>query len=299
MRLGWPIAVALVASVLGDPFLRAQSPTLAFEVASVKPNKSGGGPVAIGIQQGSRYSASNVTPQLLIRQAYQVQLSQIVGGPEWLTRDRLDVVAKVPVDAPSDQIPLMLRAMLADRFMLRTHSEMRELAVYALVKARSDGRLGPSLHPASGDCAAFRARVEAIARSRFGAPPPPPPPGSPAGRQGPTSPFGAATGCGQTLGPGTIVAGGVTMVQLAGILATQLNRIVVDRTGLTDGFDLDLQWTPEQQLQVPPGVPSPPLDPNGPSIFAAVQEQLGLKLESTKGPVDVVVIDHVERPTED
>ena len=107
------------------------------------------------------------------------------------------------------------------------------------------------------------------------------------------------------MGPANLAVGGQGIAQLATALSNRVGRTVVDRTGLTGAFDIDLTWTPDQMPQAPPGPPppgAPPLpsiDPNGPSIFTAVQEQLGLKLESTKGPVDVVVIDRVEQPTED
>jgi uncharacterized protein (TIGR03435 family) len=105
------------------------------------------------------------------------------------------------------------------------------------------------------------------------------------------------------LGPGNLSGGGVTMAQLSTTLSQFVQRVVVDRTGLTGNFDIDLTWTPDQLPQgrgePPPGVQLPPIDPNGPSIFTAVQEQLGLKLDSQRGPVDVLVIDRVEQPTED
>jgi uncharacterized protein (TIGR03435 family) len=106
------------------------------------------------------------------------------------------------------------------------------------------------------------------------------------------------------IGPGTIVAGGNRMPQFATVLSTWVNRLVVDKTGLTASYDIDLQWTPDQMPFGLGGEPSsvappPPIDPNRPSIFTALQEQLGLKLDSQKGPVEVLVIDHVEQPSED
>jgi uncharacterized protein (TIGR03435 family) len=107
------------------------------------------------------------------------------------------------------------------------------------------------------------------------------------------------------VGPANIAAGGISMAQLATLLSGRVNRIVVDRTGIAGAFDLDLNWTPDQMPQQPIGAPPPglpplpPIDPNGPSLFTALQEQLGLKLESTRGPVDVLVIDRVAQPTED
>ena len=285
--------------------LAAQEPTTrpAFEVASVKPNKSGTGLVGFGMQPGGRYTATNTTTLMLIRQAYQLQLSQIVGAPDWLSSDHFDVVAKAPGDVPPAQIQLMIRALLEERFKLAAHNETRDLEIYALVMTRNDGKPGPQLRPTTVDCAAF-------GRGRGGAPPP----GGPAaggqglgGRGGPAAPVtpGGPPPCRQMVGPANITASGMTMAQLATTLSMRVGRTVVDRTGLTGSFDLDLSWTPDQMPQMPPGAlppgapPLPPIDPNGPSLFTAVQEQLGLKLESTKGPVEVLVIDSVEHPTED
>jgi len=305
--------------------LLAQAPPSgpAFEVASVKPNKSGTSFVNIGNLPGGRFNATNVAPIMLIRQAYQLQLSQIIGAPGWLESERFDIVAKAPADFVPTQMPLLLRSLLADRFKLVAHNETRELPIYALVKARNDGKLGPQLKPAAIDCAAIIA-----ARGRGGPPGGPggpggpgdfvargpapggagvpPPPGGPGGVPGPV-PFGPGNRppCAQMIGPASLNGGGMTMAQLANVLSMRVNRIVVDRTGLSGGFDLDLSWTPDQLPQglppvPPPGAPPlPAIDPNGPSIFTAVQEQLGLRLESTKGPADVLVIDSIERPTED
>jgi uncharacterized protein (TIGR03435 family) len=309
---------ALIATVL------AQAPPSdpAFEVASVKPNKSGTSFVNIGNLPGGRFNATNVAPIMLFRQAYQLQPSQIIGAPGWLESERFDIVAKAPADFVPTQMPLLLRSLLADRFKLVAHNETRELPIYVLVKARDDGKLGPQLKPAAVDCAAMIA-----ARGRGGPPPDgrggagefvgrggpgpggaaaPSPPGGPGGAPG-GAPFGPGNRppCAQMVGPATISGGGMTMAQLANVLSMRVNRIVVDRTGLTSGFDLDLSWTPDQLPQglppvPPPGAPPlPAIDPNGPSIFTAVQEQLGLRLESTKGPADVLVIDSIERPTED
>jgi uncharacterized protein (TIGR03435 family) len=245
---------------------------------------------------GGRYTATGINVRSLISTAYgtpqPIATAQIIGGPGWINTDRFDIVAKAEGDVQPGQngvIPLMIRAMLADRFKLVVHMESRELPIYALVKARRDGKLGPKLGPAAEDCAAI-----AAARGRGGAPAP----GGPAPGPGP----GGRPACGMMAGPANLAAGGASMTLLATLLSGRVQRIVVDRTGLTGNFDIDLTWTPDQISQgpggaSPPGVP--PLDPNGPSIFTAVQEQLGLKLESSKGPVDVVVIDSVDHPTED
>jgi bla regulator protein BlaR1 len=279
------VAVPIAIGVVNAPRLEAQQPAQAdatspaFDVASIKSNKAGDGQMMMQIQPGGRMNLSNVTLRLMIRNASRIQEFQIVGGPDWLALDRFDITAKAEGNPSADQMRLMFQKLLEERFKLKTHHETRELPVYSLVMARSDGTKGAQLRPSQVDCSAFRGSG------------PPPGPGQ------------APPQCGFRIGPGTINAQGVTMAALVSTLSMRLNRVVLDRTGLSGNFDIDLTWTPDQnqmpQGAPPPGAPDlPPIDPNGPSIFTAVQEQLGLKLESTKGPVEVLVIDHVERPTE-
>jgi uncharacterized protein (TIGR03435 family) len=275
------------ASVSSQDSAAPPSPT--FEVASVKLNKSGQPFVSIGSQPGGRFTATNVPLRLLIRNAYQIQDFQLIGAPDWVSTDRFDIIAKAEGDVapsapggPPGPLQLMLRALLAERFNLKMHPERRELPIYALVLARSDGKLGPQLRPAAVDCASVQA-------ARRGGPPTPPQPGE-------------RLPCGIRVGPGQLAGGGLPLSQLATLLAPSVQRVIVDRTGLSGNFDFDLSWTPDQIPQGPPpaGAPGlPPIDPNGPSILTAVQEQLGLKLDSTKGAVDVLVVDNVERPTPD
>jgi uncharacterized protein (TIGR03435 family) len=268
----------------------AQVPRPEFEVASVRPNKSGDGMVRLGIEPGGRFTATNVPLRLLIRNAYQVQDFQLVDAPDWIRSERFDIVAKAeadvppgPIGGPPGPMQLMLQSLLAERFKLVLHTEQRELPIYALVLARSDGRLGSQLRTSTIDCL----EVMKAARGRGG-----PPPLAP----------GERPMCGMRIGPGQLGGGGIPLDAFSGLLSQFVQRVVVDRTGLAGNFDIDLSWTPDQLPQggPPPGAPPlPPIDPNGPSIFTAVQEQLGLKLESTRGPVDVLVIDGVARPTPD
>jgi uncharacterized protein (TIGR03435 family) len=295
--------------LLAGAALRAQAPgqppaaapaNAAFDVVSVKPHPADGGPnlIMMQVQPGGRYTATNVTPLLLMRNAYQLQGFQLVGAPDWASKEHFDISAKAagdiagplqPGTAPS-ALQLMMRGLLADRFKLKAHHETRDQPVYALVLARSDGKLGPKLKPSATDCAAEMA----AARARGG-----PPPAMPA--------FGEPMKCGMRMGPGNLSAGSVSMAQLLGTLAMMVNRTVVDHTGLTGNYDLELSYTPDQLTQRPEGAPAGQpttvngvaIDPNGPSIFTALQEQLGLKLDSTRGPVEVLVIDSIERPTED
>jgi len=279
---------------------QAQTPASGpgFEVASVKPNNSGDGRVMFQNQPG-RFTATNVTLRMLIRQAYQVQDTQITGGPSWMPDDHFDIVAKL--DASQDgqrgggpgggpgPVQLALRELLKERFGVVVHNETKEMPIYALILARSDGKLGPQLKKSETDCAA----LAAAGRGRG-----PGGPGGP-GRGAPPAP-GQPIACGIQIGMGNLNMGGASMAQFATSLAMFAGRIVLDKTGLTGGWDLTMTWTPDNMPQRPPGAPEPPggaIDPNGPSLFTAIQEQLGLKLDSQRGPVDVLVIDKAEHPT--
>jgi uncharacterized protein (TIGR03435 family) len=295
--------------------VKAQSPppaAPAFDVVSVKRNTSGG-PMRQRNTPGN-IAMFNVPVRQLVRMAYQLQDFQIAGVPDWANTDRFDIEARFepapPAPGPPPQTPrmlLMLRTLLQDRFWLVARLETREMPILVLRTVRSDGRLGPQLKPAAVDCAA----LEAAARGRGpGGPPPggraggppldgrgaPPPPGTPFS-------LGERPACGDRMGFGQLLAGGMPISRLATQILSQLTgRVVVDRTGLTGGFDVDLKWTPTpDQLPPgppPPGVEPPSIDPNGPSLFAALQEQLGLKLDTERGPVEVLVIERLQQPTE-
>lgn len=280
------LCIILAAGAMRDAGVGAQSAVAdtaklpSFEVASVKPNTSGDGRVMLMQQPGGRLNLVNVPLRLLIRNAYRVQDSQIAGGPDWLGTARFDIVAKAEnPNASVEDLQLMTRSLLADRFKLLVRSEKREMPIYAMVPVRSDGKLGPQLHKSDTDCGSPSA----------------PPAGPPAPGQIPR--------CGFTVGFGNVKARGTTLPALATTLSTFAGRIVVDRTALTGGYDVELTWTPDQtpraQGDQPPQVNGAPIDPNGPSLFTALQEQLGLKLESTKDSVDVLVVDRAEKPAED
>jgi uncharacterized protein (TIGR03435 family) len=175
------------------------------------------------------------------------------------------------------QLPPFIRTLLEDRFSLKTHWEQRQLPIYVLVVARGDGRLGPQFRRSLIDSAAQRQATRkgaALAAS---------PPGRPA--------------CGVRIGAGTLSAGDLPLPNLVRMLSSTVERIVLDRTALTGTFDVELQWAPDRMA---PGdaVSASPLD-DRPSIFTAVQEQLGLRLESTKEAMDVLVIDQATHPTPD
>jgi len=304
----------LMAGVLTTATLAAQqapsapagAPTPTFEVTSVKRNTSGEGFVTMGLAPG-RPTFINMPVRQLIVRAYGVQAFQVLGGPSWITGDRFDITAKAADDAATPaQMNLMLQSLLADRFKLKVHRETRQSDVYRLVKARPDGKLGDSLKPAAVDCSAM------MGRGRPGGPGPGaggpvavPPPAPRAGGPAP-GPGGPAGGCMMMMTPGRFEAGGQPISTFANALANQLGRPVLDGTGLTGPYDLALSFMPDSGGRgLPPGVPPPgapnlpPIDPNAPALPTALQEQLGLKLESTKGPVEMIVIDSIEPPTED
>jgi uncharacterized protein (TIGR03435 family) len=261
---------------------------MSFEVASVKPNNSGDGNIRFGIQPGGRFTAVNVPVRQLIIFAYQLQNFQLIDAPAWTQNERYDILASAGREIPNTPlgqagpIQMMVRSLLADRFKLVVRNERRELPTYALMLNRPDGRLGAALKPAATDCAA----LFAAARGRGGAPAPPDP--------------NAPIQCGQQQGPGRIRAGSVSMRQFAQSLSGTVQRVVVDKTGLMGNFDFELTFTPDQLPQgpAPPGAPPLPAS-DGPSIFTALQEQLGLKLEAERGQVDVVVVQSVDRATPD
>jgi uncharacterized protein (TIGR03435 family) len=253
------------------PLLQIQNPPRqSFEVASVKPNKSAETGGFIQRMRGGTFNVGNQTLLQLIRFAYGVQGLQLVGAPEWMATERFDIVAKaaadIPPAAPGQPLPeaVMLRSLLEDRFRLAMHRETREMPMYALVVARIDRRLGPQIRRPANDYCAQRAKEAATA--------PPPPMGT-----GPV--------CGIRGNSTELTAGAFSMDGFTRFLTGEAGRVVVDRTGLTGGWDFELKWSP-------PNTPNP--DPDRPSIFTALQEQLGLRLEATTGPVEVLVIDRLE-----
>jgi len=238
-------------------------PAQTFEVASIKPNASNDHRVSIQMQPGGRFVATGIPIRLLIGLAYNVRDFQITGGPSWINDQFYDINAKA--ETTKDRLSMeemrpMFKALLADRFGLKTHEETKEMQVYELVNGKNGNKLTPS-----------------------------------AGGQNDRQ---------MRMGRGQLNAKGVTMPALAQQLSQHLGRKVIDKTGLEGAFDLDLQWTPEPGQGfgpfggAPPGAAIPAADSSGPSLFTAVQEQLGLRLESAKGPVSVLVIESMNKPTE-
>ncbi|MGH9238017.1 MAG: TIGR03435 family protein [Vicinamibacterales bacterium] len=259
----------------------------AFDVASVRRNVVGGVPRMR--VEGGRFVASNSSLRELILTAYRTQSFQVVGGPEWWQpapgpsraapasprsgNVTFDVIASIPQNAPPAQVPLMLRRLLAQRFNLVVHTEMRDMPVYLLTHARDDKRLGPRLTRSTHECQTeidggpLRAPVTRVTDD-----------GKPL--------------CGMMLSPASIRGGGLTMRFLAHALTGYARRIVLDRTELEGPFDFHLTYAPS----APGGAPAPSDD--RPSVFTAVREQLGLKLEAATASVEVLVVDSVSMPTE-
>ena len=254
----------------------------AFEVASVKANRSGELAQRIQPSPGGRLTVTNVSLRGLVRFAYEVQDFQMDGGPSWFAVDRFDVAAKAEGEAPVSDIRRMLRTLLAERFKLRTHSEKRDQPVYAMVMARSDNKPAPGLRKSQADCVPSAAGV--------GVPFDPNAPCWPPGGFGPAP--------GVPITSGRLAFRGMTMEAFARTLGPIVRRVVIDRTGLTGVYDAEF----EASAELPPpgsGIPNP-FDPrNMPSIFSILPEQLGLKLESTRASVDILVVDAAERPVVD
>ena len=272
------IRYLVLVSVLSATALVAQSYT--FEAASVKPARPDNPPgQGVSRAPGGRFTAVNAPLRFLIMYAYQLQGHQLVSAPDWIANERFDIVAKMEGDPPTivtggpDPFRLATQTLLADRFGLVAHRETRELDVYALTMARPGGKPGPALKPSPEDCSAMAAAARA-------APPAPGADGAP--------PFI----CGQSVGPGRIRFGGYPLSLFANGLSNQVGRAVLDRTSLPGNWAFELAFAP-----LTPG--PEPVDSDAPNLFTAIQEQLGLKLESTKGPVEVLVIDSVQRPTPD
>jgi len=281
------LAVPLAIGLLHAPTLRAQTssaaePPLKFEVASIKPSDPSERGTIIQFAPGGRLVVKNAPLKSLVTLAYDVQDFQISGGPTWVSTARYDVTAKADAVTAEDdphkiktdeqrekfqqRQRMRIQALLADRFQLKIGRATKELPIYALKLAKN----GPKLQESKEEDGN---QFQGVRMSR----------------------------------PGDVTAGKVGMQFLTRILAHSVGRPVIDQTGLTGKYDFKLEWTPDQNQPGGFGGPGPgpdgalrppPVDPNGPSIFTAIEEQLGLKLESQKGPVEMLTIDAVEKPSE-
>jgi uncharacterized protein (TIGR03435 family) len=255
-RLGGTIVTAIGVITSAIALISQDSP-LRFEVASVKPNVGADGSITFRPDPADGFFRTNY-PLFdgVIRYAYELQAFRVIDAPEWTRTDRFDIAAKASRPISEAERRLMVRALLADRFRMKSHFEMREHTVYLMTAARADKRLGPGLKP--------RPECE-----------------------------GAATPC-QSGGTGRqdgIVLRAVTLKQLAeGMISAVRRELVLDETGIVGAFDVEMSFRPETSTD--------PTDAR-PAFVTAMQEQLGLKLEPTRRPIQVLVIDSIERPTPD
>ena len=275
-------AIAAAQQFLSAPPGAPVDPNIRFEVVAIRPIEDATSPMRIMFTPSGLESSMPVGT--LLRQALQKPDYQMVGAPGWINTERYSIRAKPPAGVPITAMPVMLLNLLKDRFQLATHLETREQPIFHLVMARSDGRLGPDLKPTPAECQAAIAERQAAMKS--GAPPS----------------FNPNDQCGSGRNsPGLISGSGRSIAQLVPMLADLTGRPVIDKTGLTGVYDYMLKFAYEGRM---PGVmgplgtqgPAPPVDPDAPSLSAALQEQLGLKLEGARGPMEIVVIDKFERP---
>jgi uncharacterized protein (TIGR03435 family) len=275
------LAVALIFGLLYATDSQGQTPAddsaaklPAFEVASIKPDKSGT-PMIMFRLTPDGLNVANTPLKMLIQQAYGVEENQVIGFPNGLNSERYDIEAKVDSsdvaklhDLDPHQRMRMLQPVLAERFQLKVHRETRDLPVYELVL----GKGGPKFHEAKpGDT-------------------------YPNGIKGPDGHSGPGL---VWIQDGQLTCQAVGTVELTRILSQRLGHNVLDKTGLTGKYDFTMQWPREEGpgSMLDGGEGGNAAESSGPSIFTVIQEQLGLKLESHKAPVEVLVIDHVEAPS--
>jgi uncharacterized protein (TIGR03435 family) len=275
------MAAVVIAAIPAAP-QTATAGKPAFEVISIKPNTSGEGSASVGDQPGGRFVASRIALRRVIQYAYRGN-QQFLGGPSWLDDDRWDIEARaaegavppragIPDMNVPDTVALMVQSLLEDRFKLKSHRETRELPLYELTITKSGSKLKLSDDQT--------------------------PPAALLGAGG--TPRGGLQRGGIRLGRGSLEAQAQPLTLFATALgALYADRPVIDKTGLKGLYDFKLQFTPDPGLTAAPapgGVPSTAA-PLGPSLFTALEDQLGLKLESGKGPLPVLVIDSVQKPS--
>jgi uncharacterized protein (TIGR03435 family) len=252
--------------VLAATAIAADAPI--FEVATVKSSDPASRGMSISRGNGGMFTTKNVTLKMLVALAWNVREFQISGAAGWIGTDRFDIVAKPEREVPGGEagqpvLRAMVQSLLADRFRLQVHLDSKEMPVYALVSAKNGSKLAESEPESKGPSLGF------------------------SGNRGKTS----------------VTASKVTMKMFSEALSNQVGRTVVDRTGLNLAYTFKMEYAPD--LPVGPGkegIEGEKVDtsslPDGPSIFTALTEQLGLRLEPQKGPVEILVIDSAEKPTD-
>ena len=272
-RFAFALILGIAAIANPAMLVRSQTPLAqkpSFEVASIKPNNSGSGMSQTSIDDERGYfKATNATLKSIIASCYRLLDHQLVGGPDWINTSRFDFDARAETGTrtpsraaaditPSELMRLMIQSLLEDRFQLKVHRESRELPVFMLGVAKDGSKLQPTIEgrPGPGGLTAGSARSS----------------GTPAGIE--------------------MSGSGISISRLINMLSGRVDRPIIDRTNLTETYDLTLKFAPYAAAL------DSATEPIGPSIFTAIQEQLGLKLESAKGPVEVLVIDKAEKPME-
>jgi uncharacterized protein (TIGR03435 family) len=260
-----PLVVALIA---GDAVaLAAQSPERTFEVVSIKRNVSASFPVGPEARRGGSFVAGNATLERIVRFAYDLPGYRLLGGPDWARSDRFDIEARAGGDASSEEIQRMVRALLKDRFQLVIRQEQRQGSIYTLLLARNDKRLGPNLHASAAGCAAPAGPGQTMEERR-------------------TANGGVATR--RTCTPTAV---------LVASLSDALESPIDDKTALVGLWDYELSYTGQRRRNADAAAVA--RDSNdAPVLFTAEQEQLGLRLESGRGPVEVFVIESAVQPAE-
>lgn len=267
-------ALVLLSAIGSTSGMDAQAPDThpTFEVAAVKREVDIVSGMTFAARPGGTLTVINNELTNVIDNAYGIRRYQVIGGPDWINSDRYNIQAKASGDVPRDELMLMLRSLLEDRFKLKVHRETRALPIYVMTTAKGGLKVRPAR---DGSCVAFDPKK-----------PPRPSPGQP------RTPF-----CGNNrITQNTWNATSVGMPEAAAALVGVLGRNVVDKTGVSGKFDIHLQWTPDQ---APAGAETVGPEASAVSLFTALEEQLGLKVESSRGSVDVLVVDHVERPSDD
>jgi uncharacterized protein (TIGR03435 family) len=269
-------SLATISFLLVTVSLCAQSQRpVEFDVVSIKRNTSVGQNAGIRTLPDGTFMMTNQPIRSIILTASPVPSREVAGIPGWVNTERYDIIAKPPAGAPREEISQMWQALFADRMKLVAHVEEQERTTFALVLARSDGRLGPQLKPSTLDCGP---------RPADSSPQPPSPPAS-------FTDF--ANRCGMAGNGSSITSGGMTMNQFARSLSGRAGGLVNDATGLQGFYALTLTFA-----QPRASADTPPAD-NAPDFFTALQEQLGLKLKPEKMKVPIFMVDHIERPSED
>jgi bla regulator protein BlaR1 len=290
-----PVALSLIAEAPAHgQAVHATGPHPSFEVATIKPAQQGGIPPGLTLPPPNIFRNLGVTARDLVRVAYGLPSGpaedRVLGGPSWVDTNRYDIDGKIPDAlfgemqkmAPTqrrDQMFLMVQALLADRFKLVAHIEMRELPIYELVVAKGGPKLTPAKEPPP----------ESVT---------PPPPLGPGNSPRPEEMRQGLLVRRKTSTIMEMTAKAQTLDDLAQMPFFGLGRPVVNKTELAGKYDFILDWTPEPRGGPATSDLEAPVDSDAPSVFTALQEQLGLKLAPTKGPVEVIVIDHVEKPSE-